>query len=251
VPCASRDGSDEPPRLPLWAREDGTSSGSPLSRDVLVGAAVDLADREGLDAVSMRRMGEVLDTRVMSLYRFVASKDDLLELMFDEVARRALVDSLSGDWARDVRAIAAAMRHAFRDHPWNVDLFRGQATLGPHTLRLLDRFLEAVGPLGLPAARAWTAITVLMDYVRGYLVRDAAMRRLPSVDTVGVERAAAWHRDVNAYLAATAASGDLPHLAPLLDHGFDQQPDTFDEGLDWIISAIARGAGTSTPAPTP
>src|SRR5690349_11760091 len=91
------------------------------SREAIVAAAMKLADAEGLEAVSMRRLAEGLAVATMTLYTYVESKDELIELMRDEVARETLVpEPLPGDWREALRQIAHRTRDAMAAHPWAV-----------------------------------------------------------------------------------------------------------------------------------
>ena len=201
-------------------------------------AAIGLADLEGLDAVSIRRVAAALDARPMSLYTYVPSKDDLFDLMFDDLAGRAVLgEQLPSDWAAALRAIAHRVRELGLAHPWSTELLSRRPQLGPNVMRLLEEWVAALDPLELPPADAWRAVTAVNDYVNGYVIREVAQRRaIPS--TPGHARQ--WQRQVTAYLHDLAASGDYPHIAPLLAEGYAATDDSFDTGLDWIIESIGR-----------
>ena len=132
-------------RAPLWARGERTAQRRSLDRAAIVKAAISLADREGLDAVSIRRIAGALEARPMTLYRHVPSKGDLLDLMFDELAGEALLaDSLPKRWREALTAIAARTRDIGLAHPWSLQLLGQRAQVGPNTLAVLDEWLRAV-----------------------------------------------------------------------------------------------------------
>jgi AcrR family transcriptional regulator len=223
---------------PVWARGDEESMRPALSREQVVRAAIDLADRDGLDAVSIRRIAAALDARPMSLYSYVPSKDDLFDLMFDELAGQALFGAeLPVDWTAALRGIAHRVRDLGLAHPWSTELLSRRAHLGPNVIRLLEEWVAALDPLDLAPADAWRIVTAVNDYVNGYVIREAAQRRaVPSAPG----QARRWQQQVTAYLNDLAASGDYPHIAPLLSAGYATADDNFDTGLDWLVDSVAR-----------
>ncbi len=236
--------ADEGQPLPLWARPDPAPGRTQLSRDAVVTAAVDVADADGLPAVSMRRLASELGARVMTLYSYVASKEDLLDLMFDELARRtALGDARPAGWRAGLTAIAHRVREMGLAHPWSVDILGQRAQLGPNTLHLLDEWVATVAPLALEPGDAWQVVTAVNDYVTGYVIRGSAQRRAVPADPELADR---WQREVGAYLGGVADSGAVPHIAPLLRAGFAAQEDAFDRGLGWLLDSIAASYDRST-----
>lgn len=220
----------------MWARPDARTSRRALSRELIVRSAIELADRDGLDAVSIRRVAAALDARPMSLYSHVPAKDDLLDLMFDELAARSLLGAdRPTAWEPALRAIAHRVRAVGLAHPWSIELLSRRLQLGPNVMRLLDEWVAALDPLRLPPGQAWSIVTAVNDYVTGYVNREAAQRRAVPADATQARR---WRREVGAYLTDLAASGSYPHIAPLLQEGYATAPDNFEVGLDWIIASI-------------
>ena len=113
---------------------DRQSARPRLSRERVLEAAVSLADANGIEALSMRRLGEQLGVEAMSLYKHVANKDDLLDAMVDSVF--AEIDLASGepDWRAAVRRRAVSVRAVLARHPWAVPLMQSRANPGPSTL---------------------------------------------------------------------------------------------------------------------
>ncbi|MGZ0152727.1 TetR/AcrR family transcriptional regulator [Kribbella sp. WER1] len=223
---------------PVWARNDRQPRRRTLSRESIVRTGVAIADRDGLDAVSIRSVAAELGVRPMSLYGHVSSKDDLLDLMFDHLAAESVLgDGLPADWRGALEAIAHRTRDQGLAHPWSIELMVDRIQLGPNTLRVLDEWIRAVAPLGVTPEEAWTIARAVNDYTVGYVTRLAAQRRaVPPDPTV----AHTWTATVNTYLTERAESGDHPHLAPLLSHGFAAQPDDFDTPLTWLLDTIER-----------
>jgi AcrR family transcriptional regulator len=206
-----------------------------------VRAAIALADSEGLAAVSMRRIAGVLDARVMSLYTHVASKDDLLDLMFEELAGRCIVRRQGAEaWPDAVRRMARRWREVAMAHPWSVELLGRRARVGPQTLRLLDSWIAAVDTMTATLPQKWAAVSTVNDYVVGYVVRECAQRAVVPAEP---DAAREWQATMNAYLDRMAGSGDYPHIATLLGVGFGRLPDNFETGLDHVITGIAAAHG--------
>ena len=90
----------------------------PLDRDRILRAALDLADEQGIEALSMRKLAQALGFEAMSLYNHVANKDDLLDGILDLALAETELPTGEGDWAADVRRSAVSVHDAFRRHPW-------------------------------------------------------------------------------------------------------------------------------------
>jgi AcrR family transcriptional regulator len=229
---------DHTPAGPVWARNDPRPRRRTLTREAIVSAAVELADRDGLAAVSIRSVAAELNVRPMSLYGHVASKDDLLDLMFDQLAGESVLgDELPDQWRNALEAIARRTRDQGLAHPWTIELMVDRIQLGPNTLRVLDEWMRAVAPLALPPEAGWSIATAVNDYVVGYVIRVSAQRGAVPSDPGA---AAEWTSTVGNYLTKSAGSGDYPHIAPLLRQGFAAQPDNFESGLARILDSIVN-----------
>src|SRR6202161_2445024 len=114
----------------IWTRPPAEKRERP-TREAIVAAATDLADTHGLDAVSIRRVAAALQTRPMDLYRHFARKDELIDLMVDEVIAAAVLNEIPPDWRDALTAIARALRAVCLAHPWIVTAAGQQALIGP------------------------------------------------------------------------------------------------------------------------
>jgi AcrR family transcriptional regulator len=185
-----------PPGLDLlWGRrERGRRGPKPgLSVDAIVAAAVRVADAEGLDAVSMARVAKELGFTTMSLYRYVTSKDELLQLMWNASAQGAESLVLDGDGWRDrLRQWVGFQREALDQHPWITQMPMAAPPLAPNSLTFVERGLETLDGTGLPDADKLRVIGLLSSYTlsEGRMAHDAARA------------------------AAAAAAGDMPAAAP-------------------------------------
>lgn len=212
----------------VWDREK-PAPGRKLNRDVVVGAAIALADREGLDAVSVRRIATDLGVRPMSLYTHIAAKDDLISLMVDDVVGEIVVhEELPDDWRAALRQIAYSSHTALAAHPWMLQASARPGPLGPNALRHAEQLIAAVAPLKLNPEDAWTVAGLVNDYTLGHALRIAhpaagsEQQRYPTVDP-------AVYPNLARALRASAP---------------DRDDTTFTAGLDTVLDGIAQRFAT-------
>ena len=205
------------------------AAGGGLTRAAIVATAVAMADAEGLEGVSIRRVAAQLDARPMSLYTHFASKDDLVELMANEaIADLIVAEPLAGDWREALSQIARRSHAAFVAHPWVLDAFGRRMLRGPNALRHAEQLLEAVAPLGLAPQEAWALLGIVDDYALGHALRIVQARRgapggLPAVDETAYPR-----------LAAALAAGPRP-----------RDEASFEAGLAAVLDGIERRLGAT------
>jgi AcrR family transcriptional regulator len=169
-----------PPGLDLlWGRrERGKRGPRPgLSADAIVDAAVRLADAEGLEAISMARVAAELGRTTMSLYRYVASKEELLQLMFNASALGAESVVIEGDdWRSRLRSWVIIQRDMVDRHPWITQLPMPAPPLAPNSLHFVERGLQAFDGTGLADAEKLRVIGLLSSYMlnEARMANDAA-----------------------------------------------------------------------------
>jgi AcrR family transcriptional regulator len=236
----------------VWAREAEDSSGpQPLSREAIVAAAIEIADADGLEAVSIRRLATRLDARPMSLYSHIGRKGDLIDLMVDEVMGGAIIPGdgpPTDDWREALRQIAQATRKATRAHPWMIAAAFHHPFLGPNTLRHIDQSLAAVSELPLSPERKRAVLLAVDTYTLGF-VRWEVRSMKAKDDTPCAGRAEAPNAaEIDAYIKAQAASGDYPHLAEFVgeDIGLGVKAEKFEIGLEWLLTGIAAEVGEAS-----
>ena len=199
---------------PIWIRPEPSGRRAPRSRDDIAEAAVAVADADGLDAVSMRRVASELGLGTMSLYHYVRSKDELLDLMGDRIAAGQLVDEadLRRGWREGLTAIAQATRDNLKRHPWMGGALspRPSTIPGPNTLRHIDQSLAAVADLGLDVPSQMEIIAVVDDYVIGFVVR--AQRVAEYEQELDEDTVAEWMEAAFGHLRTQIESGAFPHL---------------------------------------
>jgi len=231
-----------PPGLDLlWGRrERGRRGPRPgLSADTIVEAAVRLADREGLEAVSMARVAAELKFTTMSLYRYVTSKDELLQLMFNASALGAESVVIEGhDWRSRLRSWSIIQRDMLDLHPWITQLPMAAPPVAPNSLHFVERALEALDGTGLAESQKIRAIGLISSYTlsEARMANDAA-------------------RAVAALAKAAQAEPAQPETADGQPGGDGGQapPFTFEELLRELVDEqtyphLYRLAWTSSPA---
>jgi AcrR family transcriptional regulator len=211
-----------------WTRERR----EPLSADAIVRVALAIADADGAEAVSMRRVATVLGVGTMSLYHHVADKEALLDLMSDAVAGELVVPGeLPRQWREALRALAHRAYDAFTRHPWLVETAGMRPVATPNQLRHIEQSIAAIHDLDVDERTAAAMVMATDDYTFGYV-----RRRL----TFGDAQPWAGERE-RERVEALLATGEFPILAALLAERPDLRPpeDTFDLGLEWLLDGMA------------
>ena len=224
-------------------RPEPSSRGGP-SREGIAAAALEIADEEGFDAVSMRRVAQELDAGTMTLYHYVRNKDELITLMVDAVMGEVLVPEaqLSPDWRTALTQIAKRSLEAFRRHRWTLDRF-GDGRPGPNGIRHFEQSLEAVAGLeGLGRNERFELIALLDDYVFGFVLREAQEL---------AEHERGWPPEVAAYLQHELDSGRYPLVREYIGVDIEaanemvnemiREEGRFDRGLMRLLDGVEMG----------
>lgn len=204
----------------------------PLSRERIALSAIEIADKEGLDAVTMRRVAEQLGAGAMSLYRHVSDKDELVAAMVDLVTDEYAYPDRSGiGWRDSMHALARQDWAAFLAHPW---LLAATATVTPPfgtaSLAAMEWALSALEELGLPPHAAARAIMTINNYVQGSARVVLGNRRAEAGDDPGRN----WQQRLSDVDLAA-----FPRLSRLISHPLPTgERDWFKEGLDVILDGI-------------
>lgn len=211
-----------------------------LSRERVLRAAVALADRDGIDALTMRRLAEELGAGVMSLYYHLPNKDALLDGMVDLVFSEIELPSIEIDWKTAMQRRALSTREALHHHPWALGLMESTKTPGPADLRLHDAVLGCLRQAGFSVEMAVQAYSVQDAYIYGFALQE---RNLP-YDTQEEFAQAAQRRvdEVETKMADVAAA--FPHLAEVVTGFVAKQgysfAEAFEFGLDVILDGLER-----------
>jgi AcrR family transcriptional regulator len=148
----------------------------PLSRDQIVSAAIALLDAEGLDGLSMRRLGTRLGAGATSAYWYVANKDELLELAVDKVMGEIdIPDPAEIGWRTAARACTQEYRSVLLRHPWVIGLMGVRPAIGPNAMRMSDRMIGALTAAGFTGAELAFASSMLASHAIGSATTEVAM----------------------------------------------------------------------------
>ncbi|WP_328441406.1 TetR/AcrR family transcriptional regulator C-terminal domain-containing protein [Streptomyces sp. NBC_00444] len=196
----------------IWARPERTGRGPKpaYTRADIAAAAVRVADAEGLDALSMRRVAGELGCGTMSLYNYVPRKEDLYELMIDAIGAEHDIREPSGDWRADMLRNARETRAIMHRHTWVPRLMSGVYGFSPNSLRYLEHCLDCLEPLDLPYSAKTELVALLNAVVTTYVANEIA--------TAERTRSMPWSAEEEnavriAYLGSQVATGAYPRLA--------------------------------------
>jgi AcrR family transcriptional regulator len=214
--------------------EPATESRAHLSRERVLETAVAFADRHGLEALSMRKLGDELGASAMSLYYYVPNKVSLLDGMVDIVFGEIEPPSPDVDWKAAMRSRALSTRAALRRHPWAIGEMEGRTTHGTSNLRLHDAVLGCLRGAGFSIEMTIHAYSVQDAYIYGFALQERDMTPETTEDF-----AASAQRQMQEYQAVLA---DYPHLVEVVGGhvakaGYDYETE-FLFGLDLILDGL-------------
>ena len=229
-----------------------------LSRGEIVDAAIAVADAEGADAISMRRIAQVLRSGTMSLYWHVANKDHLLDLMLDTVVGEITIPDPPGDWRSFLQATARENRAVLLRHRWVMDFIGGRPPLGPNTILNLEHSLAALESLQLDTATAMNILMTVSTYVMGAALRELReMRSQRDLEQSGFDEAQAI-ASMTVWRKRLEADGRFSHFLAIIKDGLDPdaeetRDERFEFGLDCMLDGIAMHVqpAPADPAPQP
>jgi AcrR family transcriptional regulator len=219
--------------------EPTTETRAPLSRERVLETAVTLADRHGLEWLSMRKLADELGVAAMSLYYYVPNKVELIDGMIDIVFSEIEPPSLEHDWKTAMRRRANSTRQALNRHRWAVGQMEGRTTHGPANLRLHDAVLGCLRAAGFSIEMTVHAYSVQDAYIYGFALQETDMASETPDDF-----AAEAQRQMREYEAVLT---DYPHLVEVVggyvaESGYDYATE-FLFGLDLILDGLDRLRG--------
>ena len=204
-----------------------------LTRERILQAAISLADRDGIESLSMRKLGDELQVEAMSLYNHVRNKVDMLDGMVDVVFSEIELPSNGVDWRTAMRKRAVSARQALLRHPWAIGLMESRATPGPATLRHHDAVLASLRTAGFSVDLAAHAYSILDGYIYGFTLTELTLPfRNSEVAEVAESIMEGFRPGEYPYLAEMAVDRAMK---PGYNYG-----DEFEYGLDLILDGIQR-----------
>lgn len=238
---------------PIWVQPAPGARRPRYTRQQIAEIAIRIADAEGFEALSMRRIADELGAGTMTLYHYVRTKEDLIELMDDAIMAEVLVppSALTGDWKASIKAIAHASYRVFRAHPWSLHALAG-ARFGPNSMRHVEQSMTAVDRAPFDIQTRLDLIGIVDDYVFGHVYRNLELDRHDSL--AGGEPSA----DLVTFTRAQLATRQYPMLEKLVGDDLEgawrriardmNQDGRFERGLDALIDGLERTLPRAKPA---
>ena len=204
-----------------------------VTRERVLSAAIELADRDGIESLSMRKLAHELGIEAMSLYTHVRSKNDLLDGLADAVVAQIPIDVDSGDWKASLRQLALTARTVMLRHPWAPRAVEAQTAPGPAALRYINAVLGVLREGGFSVAEAHHALHILGSRAVGFSqdLFDDSGDLEPEAAAFLEKQLGATHPYVVEMALAVTHQGAL---GPCDDDG------EFEFVLDFILEGLAR-----------
>lgn len=209
----------------------------PLSRERVLLAAIAIADQVGLESLTMRRLGSHLGVEAMSLYKHVASKDDILDGIVDLVIGRIDLPSPQTDWRTAMRQRAISARQVLASHPWAIGMMESRTSMGPATLQYVDAVIGSLRAGGFSVEMAAHAFQLLDSYIYGFVVQETSYRFDTTEETT----------EPAATMLEALPTDDYPHLAEMATHYLARPghyANAFEFGLDLILNGLTHHRNT-------
>ncbi|MEW9534568.1 TetR/AcrR family transcriptional regulator C-terminal domain-containing protein [Microbispora sp. NPDC049125] len=223
----------------VWTREHRGPREQGLSRDQIVRAALEILDADGLDALSMRKLGARLGAGATSLYWHVAHKDELIELVMDEVYGKVAVPE-EASWRETAGVFAYGLRHAILDHPWSAGLIGVVPALGPNALTAADRLMGAFVRAGFEGIDVDYAVTAVVAFTLGATVPEVAWLNAMAASGTDMDK---LHADIGPVVVKLAS--ERPHLRQRYENYTGEKFDphvarrlAFDFGLMALLDGL-------------
>src|ERR1700727_1432524 len=193
-----------------------------LSRETIAAAALEIADKEGFDSVSMRRIAQELNVGTMSLYYYVRTKDDLIAVMDDALLGEALLPKVPQGWQLAMMEIAKHTHALFLRHPWAL-VSMLSAPPGLNAMRHMEQCLEALAETHMTNSEKLALLATVDDFVFGHALRETANDT--AIDTE--------------FAAAQLATGAFPRIAKAFAKGrIETGKNRFEQALQALLNAL-------------
>lgn len=247
TPPPTRDDDDAPPHSTIWERmaKDAARARPALSYDRISQAAVEIADEEGLAALSMRRLAQRLGVTTMATYRYVSGKDDVLQLMVDACHGEVRIDPATlSHWRSAAVSYARQIREMVLRHPWIVEvpeLVPGNLT--PHMAAVVEEVLGSLVDCDIDVDSKMAILGSITVFVHGACAAEVAQER------ASIRHGWATDDDLRSayhpYMSALTSTGDHPRLTEYLIEGSNRDDGAwqFEFGLESLLEGMSARLG--------
>lgn len=210
-------------RSSTWDGISVDNANNGLTRERIVAAAVALADKDGLAAVSIRKIASELEASAMALYHYVPSKRDLLNLMLDATYTEfELPPPDVADWRASLHHFAWESRRSLQRHPWVSLLRANDPEYGPQCIRSLEALLTRLSRFGLDIRNAIHLIGALFVFVNGFVALEDI-----------------YQGEQPLFSEAVLATGNFPKVARFIQMGAEPPDQAFERALNWMLDGMA------------
>ena len=205
----------------------------PLTRERVLAAAIGLADREGIDALSMRKLGQALGVEAMSLYNHVKNKDDILDGIVDMVVSKFELPQPGADWKAAIRRTAMTAHDVLVQHPWAASLMLSPARMSSARLRYMEGILGSLRQGGFSAEMTHHAYHALDSHISGFTLWQVHFQFDPKeADDIAANFLGRLGPDTYPYL--------LEHAGEHMKESRPGDEGEFAFGLDLILDGLER-----------
>lgn len=209
-----------------------------LSVERIVRAAIEMADAEGLVALSMRRIATALGVGAMSLYRYIPNKGVLVDLMIDEVYREdvAAAEAVTGSWRERLATYGRQEWALYHRHPWVLQVPQGRPMLGPNAMTSTDIALRAVDGLGLTEDEMLSTVVLISSFTQG--LAKTVIEANQAAERSGISDDEWWEIQEE-FVGPAIVAGQLPMLTKVGEAGsFTSMFDSFEFGLQLLLDGL-------------
>lgn len=228
----------------IWMQSERAKRASPgpqraYSRQQVVRAAIKIADQDGLPAASMRRIAAEIGAGTMTLYQYVRNREDLIELIVDEVTgEMGLPERPSGEWRADLSDVVVAKRALYLRHTWLATRVPGHPVWGPNSLHVQEFLLASFDGFEVSVDEVVSLIGLLNGYVESFVRAEVGWQEEARRTGVDMQE---WMRRTAPYARHLVLSGKYPRFSRVLMENTSphMEPDArFQYGLDRVLDSI-------------
>jgi AcrR family transcriptional regulator len=216
-----------PRNLSRRIKVDRAGSSVNLSKERVLRAAVALADKGGIESLSMRKLGQDLGVEAMSLYNYVASKDDLLDSMADFIVGEFDLPSIGTEWKETLRQSAISAHQVLWRHPWACGLNVSRPKVGPAALRYMNSVMGSLRGANFSLQLTHDALHAIFSHIYGFTLQELGMRS--SIESLDPETAAILLRQMD---------DEYPHINEVARGAIHDHEVEFAFVLDLIIDGL-------------